>query len=130
MPSFPLSASTKRLTMLAGLVVACGLLAACGAGSAESAKSSDVTYKAWTEGGNLKSVRHDYVDGLNGAVSLPAEVSGAKWSRQEDGGHTPRLKAVPTDKGVAHCLLRDGDGRVLDQQKGAAGRSVTCSAKR
>ncbi|SOE16139.1 hypothetical protein SAMN06272775_7031 [Streptomyces sp. 2323.1] len=127
MPALPISGPTKLITMMAGLVVTCGLLSAC---RAESAKSSDVTYKAWTEGGNLKSVRHDYVDGLNGAVSMPAEVSGAKWSTQEDGGHSPRLKAVPTGKGVAHCLLTAGSGRVLDQQKGAAGRPVTCSAQR
>lgn len=127
MPSFPISAPTKLITMMAGLVVTCGLLSACGA---ESTKSSDVMYKAWTEGGHLKSARHDYVDGLNGAVSMPAEVSGAKWSTREDGGHSPRLEVVPTGKGVAHCLLRDGDGRVLDQQKGAAGRPVTCSAHR
>ncbi|MGX1761324.1 hypothetical protein ACWIG5_31150 [Streptomyces lydicus] len=123
MPTFPIPAATKLVTTMAGLAVACGLLTACGA------KSPDVTYKAWTEGGNLQSVRHDYVDGLNGAVSMPAKVSGAKWSTQEDGGHTPRLKVVPTGKGVAHCLLQEGD-RVLDQQKGAAGRPVTCSARR
>ncbi|MGW4568863.1 hypothetical protein ACWEN3_43160 [Streptomyces sp. NPDC004561] len=89
-----------------------------------------MTYRAWTEGGSLKSVRHDYVAGLDGAVSVPAEVSGADWSAREDGGHTPRLKVVPTGKGVAHCLLTEGDGRVLDQRQGAAGRSVTCSARR
>ncbi|WP_189304382.1 hypothetical protein [Streptomyces albospinus] len=89
-----------------------------------------MTYKAWTEGDNLQSVRHDYVDGLNGAVSVPAKVSGAKWSTQEDGGHTPRLKVTPTGKGVAHCLLVGGDNRVLDQRTGAAGRPVTCSAQR
>ncbi|WP_432000902.1 hypothetical protein [Streptomyces sioyaensis] len=89
-----------------------------------------MTYKAWTEGSNLKSVRHDYVDGLNGAVSMPAKVSGAKWNTREDGGHTPRLKVVPTGKGVAHCLLVEGDDHVLDQKKGAAGQPVTCSAHR
>ncbi|MFI1497128.1 hypothetical protein [Streptomyces platensis] len=89
-----------------------------------------MTYKAWTEGGNLQSVRHDYTDGLNGAVSVPAKVSGATWSTQEDGGHTPRLKVVPTGKGVAHCLLMEGKDRVLDQKKGAAGQPVTCSAQR
>lgn len=124
MPSFPITATMKLIPMTAGLVVTCGLLVGCGA------KSTDVTYKAWTEGGSLKSVRHDYVDGLNGAVSVPAEVSGAKWSTQEDGGHTPRLEVVPTGKGVAQCLLREGDGHVLDQQKGAAGRPVACSAQR
>ncbi|MET8448570.1 hypothetical protein [Streptomyces sp. NPDC005209] len=44
-----------------------------------------MTYKAWTEGGNLKSVRHDYVDGLNGAVSIPAEVRGADWNTRQAG---------------------------------------------
>ncbi|MFE2225615.1 hypothetical protein [Streptomyces kronopolitis] len=123
MPTFPIPAPTKLITTMAGLAVACGLLTACGA------ESSDVTYKAWTEGGSLQSVRHDYVDGLNGAVSTPAKVSGATWSTQEDGGHSPRIKVVPTGEGVAHCLLKEGD-RVLDQQKGAAGRPVTCSAQR
>lgn len=123
MPTFPIPAGTKLITTMAGLAVACGLLTACGD------KSPAVTYKAWTEGGNLQSVRHDYVDGLNGAVSVPAKVSGATWKTQEDGGHTPRLKVVPTGKGVAHCLLLDGD-RVLDQKKGAAGQPVTCSAQR
>ncbi|GLW14595.1 hypothetical protein Stsp01_13380 [Streptomyces sp. NBRC 13847] len=123
MRTFPIPAAMKLITTMAGLTVACGLLTACGA------ESSDVTYKAWTEGGNLQSVRHDYVDGLNGAVSTPAKVSGATWSTQEDGGHAPHIKVVPTGKAVAHCLLKEGD-RVLDQQKGAAGRPVTCSAHR
>lgn len=128
--SAPTSAPKKLITMMAGLVVAAGLLSACGAETAESAKSSDVTYKAWTDGGNLKSVRHDYIDGPNGAVSVPAEVTGATWHTQEDGGHGPRLKVVPTDKAVAHCLLTEDNGHVLDRQKGAAGQPVTCSAKR
>ncbi|MER5971725.1 hypothetical protein ABT112_18655 [Streptomyces sp. NPDC002055] len=130
MPTFPIPAATKRITTMAGLAVACGLLTACGADSSGSSGSSDVTYKAWTEGGNLQSVRHDYIDGPNGAVSMPAKVSGATWSTQEDGGHTPRLTVTPHGKGVAHCLLLEGDDRVLDQQKGAAGQPVTCSAKR
>ncbi len=124
MPTFPIPAATKLITTMAGLAVVCGLLTACGA------KTPDVTYKAWTEGGNLQSVRHDYVDGPNGAVSMPAKVSGASWSIQEDGGHAPRVKVVPTGKAVAHCLLQEGDDRVLDQQKGAAGQPVTCSARR
>ncbi|WEB44404.1 hypothetical protein MOV08_37315 [Streptomyces yunnanensis] len=62
-----------------------------------------MTYKAWTEGGTLKSVRHDYIDGPNGAVSVPAKVSGATWSTQEDGGYAPRLEVVPTGRSVAHC---------------------------
>ncbi|MCF3130814.1 hypothetical protein [Streptomyces olivochromogenes] len=114
----------KLTAMAAGLVIAGGLLSACGA------ESTDVTYKAWTEGGDLKSVRHDYVDGLNGAVSVPAAVRGADWNTREDGGHTPRLKVVPTGTGVAHCLLMEGDGRVLDQREGTAGRPVTCFAQR
>ncbi|MFB6435163.1 hypothetical protein ACFCVY_00040 [Streptomyces sp. NPDC056411] len=61
---------------------------------------------------------------------MPAKVSGAKWSAREDGGHAPRLKVVPTGKGVAHCLLMEGNNRVLDQKKGAAGQPVTCSARR
>ncbi len=124
MPASPVPAPIKLITTMAGLAVTCGLLTAC------SADSSDVTYKAWTEGGNLQSVRHDYTDGLNGAVSVPAKVSGASWSAREDGGHAPRLKVVPTGKGVAHCVLMEADGRVLDQRKGAAGRPVTCSAQR
>ncbi|GGX25529.1 hypothetical protein GCM10010341_53500 [Streptomyces noursei] len=124
MPAFPISAATKRITMTAGLLVTCGLLSACGA------TSTDVTYKAWTEGGTLKSVRHDYIDGPNGAVSVPAKVSGATWSTQEDGGHTPRLEVVPSDRSVAHCLLVEGDDHVLAQRKGAPGQPVTCSAQR
>lgn len=124
MPAFPMSAATKRITMMAGLVVACGLLSACGA------PSTDVMYRAWTEGGALKSVRHDYIDGPNGAVSVPAKVSGATWSTKEDGGHAPRLEVVPTGRSVAHCLLVEGDDHVLTQRKGAPGQPVTCSAQR
>ena len=124
MPIFPVPAAAKLIATTAGLAAACGLLTGCGA------KSPDVTYKAWTEGGNLRSVRHDYIDGPNGAVSMPAKVSGATWSTREDGGHNPRIEVVPTGKGVAHCLLQEGDHHVLDQRTGAAGRPVTCSARR
>ncbi|MCZ1005428.1 hypothetical protein O1L68_00085 [Streptomyces lydicus] len=64
------------------------------------------------------------------AVELSLGATPDKVEGLRSNGHTPRLKVVPTGKGVAHCLLQEGKDRVLNQKKGAAGQPVTCSAQR
>lgn len=100
-------------------------------GCAGQGGNEAVTYSAHVESGTIMEVRYDYVDGPNGAVSMPDNPRSARWSAELDGGHRPRLVVTPTPGGVAHCqLLAAGSPkRVLASSAGKPGLPVTCQAR-
>ncbi|MGO4593277.1 hypothetical protein AB4Z18_05585 [Leifsonia sp. 2TAF2] len=116
-----------RLALSAVAVAAvCVTLSGCaGAGADRS-----VRYSGEVDGGTIAEVRYDFVDGPNGAISLPANPGGPTWSKKLDGGHGPRLVVMPSADGVARCeLTAVGSKKVLDSAVGQPGKPVVCHAE-
>lgn len=114
---------TARLIAVAALLTgSIGVLTAC-------SSHTEVTYRAWTDGGNIAEVAPYELDGPNGGIVLPETVDDTEWESTVNGGTSPEITVTPDGADtVAHCeIVYAKTGVTLDEQKGTPGEPVVCS---
>lgn len=94
--------------------------------------TSEVTYRAWTERGDLEVIQYYTDDPFAGALVLPVDdIDGNTWSETMDGGSSPSVTVTPDDEAIANCQITDtATMNVLDRRSGEPGEPVTCRAVR
>lgn len=120
----------RRMILAAlGAVLA---LALTGCVGERQESATEVTYRAWTERGDLEAIQYYTDDPFAGALVLPVDdIDGSTWSETIEGGTSPRVTVTPDDEAIANCQITDSaTTNVLDRRSGEPGEPVTCRAVR